>query len=181
MSVRSVTAALVVGLCLAACSDDPREPSALPTLGPSPSASTAVEPTPTGIDAPTPEGAGAFARHWYAEIEAAFATRDPERVVVLSDPACEVCLRYVQSVRKLRDNDERVDGYAIEVLAAESPAGAGQGGSARVTAVYKTSGATRYAADGSVILEEPPYDLIEEELLLVRDGDSWKVQEVAAG
>lgn len=183
MRVRPLPAALVLVLSLAACSDDPGDPSTLPTLSSTPAAtsSPSPEPTPTGINAPTPEGAGEFVRHWYAEIEAAFSAKEPERLEVLSDASCQVCQRYIQSIRKLRDNDERVEGYKITVVAAESPAGAGEDGTARVTAVYRTSGAVRYAADGSVLLEEPPFDLIEEELLLTRDGSSWKVKEVVAG
>lgn len=178
MGLRTVAGVLALTAALAGCSGDPQAPSTLPSLSSAPSAaSPSASPSPSGINAPTPEGASAFARYWYAEIQAAFANRDPDRLRVLSAPGCVACDQYVRSVTRLRDENERVDNYRIEIVAAEAPALA-DASTAEVTVVYNTDGATRYDSQGNVVREDPARQLVEQTLILSRSGSSWKVAEV---
>jgi hypothetical protein len=176
MGLRAV-AVVALTAALAGCSSDPAPPSTLPTLSANPSAAPTVSPLPSAVSAPTPEGAGAFARFWYSEIEAAFATKDPERVRALSAPGCAACDQFIRSVTRLRDRNERVDNYRIEVIAAETPA-LTDASRAEVTVVYNTDGATRYDAEGAVIRQDPARDLVEQTLVLTRSGSTWRVVEV---
>lgn len=179
MWLRAVACVVALTAALAACASEPRVPSTLPSLSaaPSSSPSPSPSPTPSAISAATPEGASAFARHWYAEVQAAFATRDPERLRALSAPGCRACDQFVRSVTRLRDENERVDDYRIEVIAAEAPALADQS-TVEVTVVYNTNGATRYDAGGNVIRRDPAREFVEQILVLTRAGASWKVAEV---
>jgi hypothetical protein len=179
MRVRSLAAGLVLVLGLVACSDDPGEPSALPTLGSSPSASASPEPeaTPTGMNAPTPEGAAEFARHFYSQVELAYQRKDPNLIQRLSAPGCVACERFVASVSRLRDNDERVEGLLYEISFAQAPATHGK--EARVDVIYDGPEVVRYDSEGRVVNREPGAVKAEEQVNLVRSpSGGWLVAEI---
>jgi hypothetical protein len=170
-----VLGVLVLSACDGSSAD---EPPILPSLSASPSASSSA-PTamPTGRDAPTAQGAAEFAKYFYSQIETAFATRDPSLVSGLSAPGCTSCRQYVQSLTKLRNNNERVEGFDIVVSAAIAPASTTPV-ETRVDVVWSYGGAKRYDAEGRLIREEPPTKGIEEQVNLVRLGNSWRVAEI---
>lgn len=167
---------LVVAL-LAGCSQDDPPASTLPPLSvaPSPSAPSA-EPVPSAAQAATPQGAGEFARYFYEQVEQAFVDRDPERVRRLSAPGCRTCADFIESLTRLRDNGERVDGAVYDILAAEAPSSNGE--TTTVTVIYNGPPVVRYAADGTIIAEEPEVRFMEEELVLVRAAGAWLVMAV---
>jgi hypothetical protein len=140
-------------------------------------ASPSPDPTPTGINAPTPEGAGAFARYFYAQVELAYERKDPELVSRLSAPGCETCDAFVETLVDVRQMGHRYEGVEYEIRFAEAPGF--EGDEARVTVIYDGPAVVRYDAGGAVIDTEPAVESFEEEVSLVRSGDSWLVQEVA--
>lgn len=178
MGVRTVSAVLLLALSVSACSDDPGEPSALPTLDPSPTASASVEPepAPTGIDAPTPEGAAEFARFFYSQVELAYSQKDPTLVERLSAPGCTTCQAFIDTLVDIRDSGDRYEGVQYEITFAEAPAL--EGDEARVTIIYNGPEVVRYDPTGRVLATEPAVQGFEEELGLVRSGDSWLVAEL---
>lgn len=178
MRVRSVAAALLLGLALTACSDDAGEPSVLPSLDASPTSTTsAPEPTPTGINAATPEGAAEFARYFYSQVELAYKQRDPEIVSRLSAPGCVACERFVASIARLRDNNERSEGLVYGILFAQAPGN--DGTEARVDVIYSGPEVVRYDAQGQEINREAAAVNAEEQVNLVRsEAGTWLVAEI---
>lgn len=176
----------VLSVALLGCSDPQEGLSRLPPLSPrpspsptpSPSASPTVSAVPTAAQAATPEGAAAFARFWYAEIERAFVERDPEIVRRLSAPGCAACSRFVASLTNLRDNNERTEGVVYMIVAAEAQAISGN--TTRVAVVYNGPPTVRYDASGQVIRREPAATMVAEELGLIRSGESWLVTRQAS-
>lgn len=180
MGLRAV-AVVALTVALAGCTSEAKAPSTLPSLNSEPSAaSPSVSPTaPTPVAAPDAEGASAFGRYFYEQIEASFAKRDPSLVSALSSKDCAICKRYVDSVTALRDNDEHVDDYDITVLSSAAPATSGD--VARVTVVYNDSASTRKDASGRVLDSEPGRQNVASELVLARRDGTWIVTEVRRG
>ncbi len=181
MGLRAVASVVALTAALVGCASESEAPSTLPSLtgGPSPSAAPSPASTPSAVSAPNAEGASAFGRYFYEEIEEAFATRDPGRVAALSSPDCVICKRYIDSVTALRENDEHVDDYDITVLSSDAPATSDN--MARVTVIYNDSASTRKDAKGRVLDSEPGRQNVAAELVLARQGASWVVTEVRRG
>lgn len=169
----------LVAAVLAGCSGEDPPAVTLPPLSvaPSPSAPSA-QPVPTAAQAATPQGAAEFARFFYAQIEQAFVTRDPDRIAVLSASGCEACQAYIASLTSLRDENESVR-FDLEVIAADAPAG-DMSTSARVTVIYNSGGSIRYDANGAEIAREPARRNAEQTVMLVRIDGTWKVREVTS-
>ena len=103
--MRTRTGAVLLVLLASACGGSSESgPRVLPSVSVSPSASASASAVPTGINAPTAQGAADFVRFFYAEITRAFAERDPSAVQRLSTDSCDTCRQYVTSLTKLRDN-----------------------------------------------------------------------------
>jgi hypothetical protein len=169
-------AALTVTAGVVGCGGSAGSPQALPSLSPAASASPPPSPVPTGVQAPTAQGAAEFVRFFYGQIERGFAVRDPQLVAALSLPSCTACGNYIRSMTKLRANNERAEGFKITLKSAVAPADTGR--QARVDVSWSYPGATRYDASGKVIRREPATRGIEEQVDLVRVGDEWRVTEI---
>lgn len=176
----SAAAGLLALALTAACSSEPEEPQALPSVSPVASASPSAAPAvvPPSAQAETPQGAAAFARFFYAEVQRAFAQKDPGIVQRLSAPGCEACRLFDASLTALRDNNERVTPVEFEIVAAEAPAITGP--TARVDVIFNTKAVQRFDATGKLLYEEAAAVNDEVQLTLVRSGSSWLVQEVQA-
>lgn len=165
----------------AACSSAVEEPPPLPRI-PSESATPTEEPAalpaavPSAAQAETPEGAAAFARFFYAEVERAYEEKDPDIVRALSAPDCRACARFMQSVADLRDTGGRTTGVIYNIRSAEVPALTGEG--ARVTVIYNSPAIQGLDANGMVVHEEPAVVNFEEQVELLRATTGWLVAAV---
>jgi hypothetical protein len=130
----------------------------------------------TGINAPTPEGAGAFATYYYAQVQRAFATGDASTLRAISLPECQSCQNVIASVTDIAAGGGRVDGYRITVTAAVAPATTGV--SARVDVIRNSTANTEYDKAGKVVSREPGHKGIEEQMNLVRVDGTWRVQKI---
>lgn len=171
--------ALAGAIALSGCGgSSSAEPQVLPTVQPSSAAATTAAPSvsPSGKDAPTPEGAAAFARFVYAEIERAFVARDPSIVEAVSTPGCVSCKNFIESIKGVRDGNGRVEGYRIDVRVAVAPGGTGQ--TARVDIIRDSTANIEYDRAGRVVSKEPGLRGIEEQMNLVRVNESWRVANI---
>jgi hypothetical protein len=180
--MRALALALVATASLAACGGSSgNSPRTLPAVTASPSLSPAAAPTPEA-DVPaeaqpaTSAGAEAFAKFFYAEVQRAFESKDPEIVRALGAPGCGACDAYVASITKLRDNNERVEGYALKVFQAVAPQVTGP--TARVDVSWTAPIVKRLDANGKVIHAEGPFRRVNEEVGLLRSDDHWLVQSI---
>jgi hypothetical protein len=176
--LRPLFAPVLAAALLTACSSESEEPKALPpvTTSPTVAASEPADAVPPAAQEQTPEGAAEFARFFYAEVRRAFIEKDPEIIRRLSAPGCEACDRFVASLTKLRDNNERTSDFAFEIVVAEAPAS--DGPEARVDVIYNSPTIQRYNASGEVIYEEPAAQGAEIQMTLTRAPEGWLVQEV---
>ncbi len=87
-------------------------------------------------DAPTAEGAEAFARYWIDVLNVAFATLDPGQLQAMSEPTCKTCSNYAGSLRASARDGEVYEGGRYRVLSVVSAPVAGR--SARVLLTYST-------------------------------------------
>jgi hypothetical protein len=171
----AATAALV-----SACGGSSGEPQTAPPVSTSPA--SASSPTPAAGDVPaeakaaTSAGAEAFAKFFYTQVKLAYQTKNPELVRAISAQGCVSCNRYIDSVTKLRDNNERMDDYVLSVLLAVAPAVTGN--SARVDVSWSSPQVIRYDAAGKVLSREGPFTRVDDEFQLVRDGNRWLVAQV---
>lgn len=168
---------LVVAVLAAGCGGgSDAGPRVLPSLTSSPSPSPSASAVPTGINAPTPQGAAAFATFVYAEIQRAFETRDASGLQRVSSPSCVSCENFIESVQNIRKQGHRIEGYRIVVRTAVAPADTAA--TARVDVIRDSSGSVEYDADGRVVSRERALSGIEEQMDLVREGTSWKVTKI---
>lgn len=170
-------AGLLAAVLLVGCGSEPEQPRTLPPVSPAPSASPSAEPeVPPSAQAETPEGAAAFAEFFYQQVGRAFVEKDPEIIRRLSAPGCEACKLFVDSLTKLRDNNERASAFSFDVVFAEAPAATGT--EVRVDVIYNTPDIQRFDSSGKVIYEEPAAQGEQVQMTLIRGGGGWLVQEV---
>lgn len=177
MRVRRVGLLAVLCAALVACSGGGGKAVVLPKISASSPASASPDPVPTAAKAPTPEGAAAFARFFYARVTEAFAAKDPSLLAVLSEPGCKTCQRYLASLTRLRDRNERVTPVVFQILFAEAPSNNGM--TARVDVQYNAPATTRYDSSGRVIYQEKAAARVNETVELVRRAGAWKIAEIA--
>ena len=82
MRARVVTPLLLVAALATGCGSEDETPRALPSIAASvtPAPSPTPAPVPSEAQAETPQGAAAFARFWYAEVQRAYEVEDPDIV-----------------------------------------------------------------------------------------------------
>jgi hypothetical protein len=175
----TLAAAAVTAAALSACAGSSSgQPHTLPPITASASApvspSAAAGNVPVDAQAATSAGAEAFAKFFYAQMKRAFETKNPDLIKLISAPECTSCANYVGSVTELRDNNERVENFVVNVTLAVAPALTGS--TARVDVTWSSPGpAIRYDASGKEIYRDGPYRRVDDEMKLVRSGDTWLV------
>jgi predicted lipid-binding transport protein (Tim44 family) len=167
----AATAAVV-----SACGGSSGEPRTAPPVSTSPASASTPSPEATGIDAPGPQGAAAFARFFYAQIQRAFETGDVSVLQKYSRSECETCQNFISSVNGTRAAGGRVEGYKITVLTAVAPADTGA--TARVDIVRNSTESIEYDKHGKVVDRAAGHKGIEEQMNLVRVNNSWQVSKM---
>lgn len=179
MRALALTLAAVAALsgCGGSSAEKPRTLPAI-TVSPSanPSASQAASDVPAEARPATSAGAEAFATYFYEQTNRAFGEKNPDLVRALSAPGCGACDAYVASIQRLRDRNERVEGYGVHVFQAVAPEVTGN--VARVDVSWSATQMKRYDADGKVIRTEGPFRRVNEQVGLLRTSDGWLVQSI---
>ncbi len=125
---RNVAAVAVGLMVVSGCSggSDPG-PSTLPTLSPTPSATVTVAPVPPAATALTPQGADAFVRYFFDQMNIAFRTSNASLIDALSTPACITCNNYERALTAADKAGHFLSGptFAVTAVAAASPNGKG--------------------------------------------------------
>jgi hypothetical protein len=164
--------ALVGVVALTACGDSSAEPRVLPSL--SAPASPSPSPIPTGPAAA--HDAAEFVKFFYAEISRGFAERDPEIVSALSLPTCKTCKLYVDSIRQLREQNQRLVGGGFKITLAVAPADTAE--TARVDLMYDFPASRIVDGDGRTVETNPAMSKVEEQVALTRVDTAWRVASI---
>jgi hypothetical protein len=114
---------------------------------PSPSASVSI---PAEAMAQTPEGAVAFVRFYYDQLNAAWAAPNSSSLEGLADPTCGTCSNNREHAKELLTAGERVKGDSVTLISA-SPAPGAPEGQEFVDVELHQLPAEIVAADGSVV------------------------------
>ncbi|MCW2548619.1 MAG: hypothetical protein JWN96_3079 [Mycobacterium sp.] len=173
MGVRRWRALLVGCGLIAGCGGPSNAPAQLPKVGVQQAAAVATLPATATAD--TPAGAAAFTRFFYAQVTAAFATRNPELIRRYATAACATCNRYAGSVDRLVHERQRVTPVLFWIRFAESPAD-DDAATARVDVQYDAPASSRYDARGRLILSEKEALRVNRTVTLQRFARGWKVQ-----
>ncbi len=128
-------------------------------------------------DAPTAEGAEAFARYWIDVLNVAFATLDPGQLQAMSEPTCKTCSNYAGSLRASARDGEVYEGGRYRVLSVVSAPVAGR--SARVLLTYSTPKLVVRNRAGDVIDTVPRSKRSTLVIDLLRRDEGWRVKEAA--
>lgn len=146
-----------------------------PIAAATPSAAAAAD-VPAAAKAPTSAGAEAFAKFFYVQTSRAFGAKDPDLVRAISAPGCKGCERYIASITRLRDKHERMENYDVTIMFAIAPAVTGE--TTRVDVSWSSGEVVRYDAQNKVIHREGPFRRVDDQVNLVRSGETWLVQEI---
>lgn len=174
MGVRRKGAA-ALGLLLVVGCGASAEPTQLPGVEASP---VALQRPPAKANADSPAGAAAFARYFYSQVTAAFASRSSLPVRELSASGCSTCARYIRSIDAMVRARQRATPVLFWIRFAESPADE-DAATARVDLQYDAPASTRYDARGHVVFSEKPITRANHTVLLRRVGQGWKVQAIS--
>ena len=170
---------LLIALGLAGCTSSDPAPATLPTLGAtsSPTAVPAVTGppvvVPAGTAAATADGAVAFARFFYAQVEGAYTRHDASLVRRYSLPTCVACARWATDVEATRTAGQRVTGVVFDITAATAPQPTGAAVTVRVT--YTSPSSHRYDRSGKQVASTLARPGAVELLALQRVQGAWKV------
>ena len=158
--------------------DDNGPPTTLPPVTPAASPTEAAGDVPSEATEATPEGAAAFVRAFYEQLEAAYAARDANSLQAYVSPECETCARLLDAIRRLQAESASVEGYSIQVVDVAVP---GDAGSERVdaVAVLNVSEFVRVDSAGAETTRQPARENAAQELVLVRSGASWLITELS--
>lgn len=177
-----VLATVVLAGCTA--ETDP-QPVALPTVSASPTPSTTPRSTPTpsvtasavpvpvpaAARAATPQGAAAFARFYFEQINQGF--REPGTSVLAphSDPQCQSCRNFISTLKSMQKEGLYHDGVGFVIIAAEAPPI--ESGYSQVLVSYELPKHNLRGRDGAVVEAvpcEPPGQYIA---TVQRKGSTW--------
>ena len=76
---------------------------------------------PAEARANTPDGAKAFAKHYFAQINKAYTTPQTGLLPPLSTPTCKSCANYEEEARKLVGDNQRYDRLPLTLLEVSIP------------------------------------------------------------
>jgi len=135
---------------------------------------TALATVPAAAHPATPQGAAAFVKFFFVELNVAFQSGETREVSRLSDPNCGVCNTYVMALKKDRLVGKHVMGESFSSIQAE--AAPAEGSIAFVT----VSGVTpeRRIVVGDKITPLPSAGQFRRTIALMRVRDHWLVRAI---
>ena len=169
---------LAVAGCSGSGSDQPK------VLPPVPSATVAVSPTPTATAAPvvvpsaavpaTPQGAAAFVRFFYGELNAAFQDGQGRRIRALSNPICAACNKFASDIDLGAGHGKKIIGTTFDALKIEASAQKNNFSSVTVLGTVPT----RQRVVNGVITVLPASGPFQTTVTLQRRQGHWLVVEI---
>lgn len=116
-------------------------------------------------------------RFAYAEIDRAYAERDPDIIRRLAEPTCSGCSNFIGAVERIAREGLSVEGARSRVLSAETPGG--QTGTVEVVTRSSFSGLVLRDREGNVVLSEQPAEL-ELDFTLLRKESGWSITRIVS-
>jgi hypothetical protein len=171
---RALLSIAALGVLLTSCSGGSSKPQVLPTLTATPSATPAAVEIPAAATPPTAQGADAFVRFFFKQLNHGFEASDPEAIKSLSGAACSSCNNFIATLAASRAKGEFLRGDSFSVAEVAAPPLEGDG------TVVDISGEIpprdRVDANGRVLRHldaAGPFHLTVE---IARAGNGWVVK-----
>jgi len=176
-SARQVALTFAVGAVVAGCSSDGDKPQALPTiksLTPGTSATAQTTPSMGTLEANTPEGAAAFVRTYYEQVNRATSTgrTDAVKRMTATECPCRALTKYIDDSYKVGSLRGFV--YTIRSVNTENF----KGGLALVTVLYAVSRIEELNRKGEVTTVVPPVNGGRKAVTVVRASSGWLIADV---
>ena len=161
---------------LSGCTSGEGDPTVLPPV-PSASSTSAPLQVPPEATADTAQGAAAFARFFFAEINRAYSERDPEFVRRLAASECGSCAAVATDIERLQRADHQVAGRRYIVSSAEaSPPGV----DGRVIVDFRFTDDPYVERDDAkkIVKDFPAQGVQDGQAMLMRVSDEWRVSAI---
>jgi hypothetical protein len=176
-SARQLALALALGAVLAACSDDGDKPQVLPSIttpSPTPSQSPAPSFSPTPSTAITADGASAFVRAYYSEVNRAAATgkTDVVKGMIARECPCQALIKYIEDSYKV--GSLRGFTYSIRDVTIDDF----RGRVALATVTYSVGRIEEISKTGKVTGVVPPVLTAQKAVTVIRAEDKWLIDNV---
>ena len=169
---------LVLAGCSGSTSDQPKvlPPVVTPSASPSVSSTVSAGPVvvPSAAVPATPQGAAAFVRFFYGELNAAFQDGHDERIRRLSDRLCATCNNYADAVAAGTRARSRIVGITFASL--DVAAALPKNGSTLVTVVGSVP--KRQENRNGVLSTLPAEGSFNDTVALQRHGSRWIVRAI---
>lgn len=143
---------------------------------PSPTASVAPVVRPPEADRPDGAGAEAFARYWYAELNAAYDSMKTDRLAAVSQPSCQTCQNYIESIDRAKREGERYEGGEVTIM--QTVPAPPDNEVLSVLVNYNANEGKAYDRDNHLILNAPARTNAAVDFQAKRAGDHWVAAEV---
>lgn len=185
-------------LALAGCSGREEEPTATPsatsssTGSPSPTGSTSPSATgspsasasapidiPAAAQANTEDGAVAFVRFWFEQVNIAFTTANPAVITLLSTSDCKSCSSLAESPAEFAAKQQRAKPSPFKPLTNVKSLGKDPDGQYRVSFTLAQNTVSVLDASGKVV-DTQQGGSAKRVALVTRKGEQWVMRGLAA-
>jgi hypothetical protein len=167
------TALLACVVLVAACSGNAK-PQVLPTLQSTPTATVARSALPDPARSTTPQGAEAFVRYFFNQLNAAFSASDASLIEPLVDPQCSTCRNYMNALRADPSKVIRGPSFAVESVAASPVASGGS----YVSVFGRVPARQLVSRDGQVLRSLPEEGVFNFTVAALRVADGWRIRAI---
>lgn len=177
MDVRKALILPLGVLLLAGCTGDGSAspaPTTLPSLSATPSAVPSAPALPPEATPDTPQAAGAFARHYFAQLDWAYANSSVSALSPLHHPECDTCANFERAAAEASSRGERLVGGERTVTSAE--ASVNQPGDYLVDVFYDRAASRVLTAEGETGAQAAAESRIFVQLRVLHVGDGFIVR-----
>ncbi|MCU1623814.1 MAG: hypothetical protein JWL79_2659 [Frankiales bacterium] len=164
----------LVALALAAACSGGSTPQTLPSLTPTPSASATPVAIPPAATVESPQGAEAFVRFFFGQLNAAFSDSDASRIEPLIDANCGTCSNYVKALKADPSSVIRGQSFAVESVAASPLASGGS----YVSVFGRVPPRELVARDGRLLKSLPDEGAFNFTVAALRTNKGWLVRAI---
>lgn len=129
---------------------------------------------PPAADGASSEGAAAFVRYWYAELDRAYQVLDARVIDELSEDRCSACTNYVMDIAGSAERGEHFVGGSYRVVSAVAPAVVD--GITVVLVQYDAEELVIRGRAGEEISRYPAEKGVTSQVQVMRKNGSWSVR-----
>ncbi len=177
MTQRRVLPSLaILGVLLAGCSGSSDKPQVLPSISVTPPATSSPAAVPSAARVKTPQGAAAFVRFYFDQLNVAFSTSDASIIRAYSQPECGTCKIYEGALDDSHSKGLSIEGTAFAVTdVAAAPV---TGATVSVEVFGKVPAKSQIDRTGAVVQRVPARPDFHFSVSLSAGSTGWLVRDI---